>query len=57
MSEATTYIKINKPLEAAGWRFFAEDNGPANIRPGGLEGLGADFEKTEKGFVDFLSPY
>ncbi len=60
--EATARIKINKLLEAAGWRFFADSNGPANIRlePGvtlktaDLDALGEDFEKTGKGFVDFL---
>jgi len=60
--EATARIKINRLLEAAGWRFFANGDGPANIRlePGvtlkttDLDALGADFEKTGKGFVDFL---
>ena len=31
MSEAAARIKINKLLEAAGWRFFAEGDGPANV--------------------------
>ena len=60
--EATARIKINKLLEAAGWRFFAEGNAPANIRvepsvtlkSSDLDALGADFEKTIKGFIDFL---
>ena len=30
--EATARIKINKLLEAAGWRFFQEGGAPANIR-------------------------
>ena len=30
--EATARIKINKLLEAAGWRFFQEGDAPANIR-------------------------
>jgi len=30
--ETTARVKINKLLEAAGWRFFAEGNVPANIR-------------------------
>jgi hypothetical protein len=30
--EATARIKINKLLEAAGWRFFPDGNAPANIR-------------------------
>jgi hypothetical protein len=29
--EATARIKINKLLEAAGWRFFADGDMPANI--------------------------
>ena len=32
MKEATARIKINKLLEAAGWRFFADGNGSANIQ-------------------------
>ena len=60
--EATARIKINKLLEAAGWRFFADGTAPANIRlePGvtikstDLDALGANFEKITKGFVDFL---
>lgn len=32
MKEATARIKINKLLEAAGWRFFSEGNAAANIR-------------------------
>lgn len=31
MNEATARIKINKPLEGAGWRFFPEGNKPTNI--------------------------
>lgn len=62
MKEATARIKINKLLEAAGWRFFPDRDQSANIRlePGiaieslDLDALGADFEKTRKGFVDFL---
>lgn len=30
--EATARIKINRLLETAGWRFFAEGGAPANIR-------------------------
>lgn len=62
VKEATARIKINKLLETAGWRFFAEVGQPANIqlepsvtiKPGQLEALGDDFEKTKKGFIDFL---
>ncbi|MBA4160089.1 MAG: DEAD/DEAH box helicase family protein, partial [Gemmatimonadetes bacterium] len=60
--EATARIKINKLLEAAGWRFFPEGGKPANIRlepavaikSADLDALGDDFQKTKKGFVDFL---
>lgn len=60
--EATARIKINKLLEAAGWRFFQKGNAPANItlepsvriKSTDLDALGDNFDKTEKGFVDFL---
>jgi len=60
--EATARIKINKLLEAAGWRFFAEGSAPANIRlepsvtikTTDLDALGDNFEKASKGFIDFL---
>ena len=60
--EATARIKINKLLEASGWRFFADGSKPANIqlesgvkiKPTDLEGMGEDFEKTKRGFLDFL---
>ncbi len=60
--EATARIKINKLLEAAGWRFFAEGKSPANIqlepsitiKAQDLDALGVDFEKSSKGFIDFL---
>ena len=32
MKEATARIKINKLLEATGWRFFADGKAPANIQ-------------------------
>ena len=62
MNEATARIKINRLLEQAGWRFFADENGPATIRleagaplkQGDLDGLGNDFEKTKNGRADFL---
>src|SRR5229473_1286587 len=49
-------------LEAAGWRFFPEGSAPANIRlepsvtikSSDLDALGDNFEKTAKGFIDFL---
>ena len=62
MKEATARIKINKLLEANGWRFFPDGNQPANIRlepnvtikSSDLDSLGVDFEKSSKGFIDFL---
>jgi type I site-specific restriction endonuclease len=60
--EAPARIKINKLLEAAGWRFFADGSKPANIRlepsvtikTSDLDASGENFEKTSKGFIDFL---
>jgi type I restriction enzyme R subunit len=62
VKEATARIKINKLLDAAGWRFFPQDGKPANIRleqtvkftPNELDSLGENFEKTKLGFIDFL---
>jgi type I restriction enzyme R subunit len=62
MKEATARIKINGLLASAGWRFFPEGKLAANIRleqtvditVGTLDALGNDFEKTSKGFIDFL---
>ncbi len=60
--EATARIKINRHLEDAGWRFFDDASGPANVvlEPAvklsqrDLDALGVDLEKTKNGFVDFL---
>src|ERR1035441_5004036 len=62
MKEATARIKINKLLESAGWRFFADGSAPANIclepsvtiKTTDLDALGDNFEKTSKGYIDFL---
>jgi type I restriction enzyme R subunit len=62
MKEAAARIKINQLLEKAGWRFFADAEGPANIRlepkvtlkTQDLDALGENFEKSSKGFIDFL---
>lgn len=62
MKEAAARIKINKLLENAGWRFFADTKGPANIQletsvtvnRQDLDALGENFEKASKGFIDFL---
>jgi len=60
--EAKARIKINKLLEAAGWRFFDNDEGSANIQveanvkitKSQYDGFGKDFEKVKNGFIDFL---
>ncbi len=61
--EARARIKINKLLEEAGWRFLADENGPANITletgvsitPEYMaEQFGDDFERTKKGYIDYL---
>ena len=60
--EASARIKINRLLEAAGWRFFPDGDAPANIclepsvaiKTTKLDEFGNDFEKTKKGFIDFL---
>ena len=62
MNEATARIRINAMLEKSGWRFFPDEKGPANVRleesvtlkPDDLEAMGDDFERTERGAVDFL---
>ncbi|MEJ5285408.1 MAG: DEAD/DEAH box helicase family protein [Brevinematia bacterium] len=60
--EAKARIKINKLLEEAGWRFFDNEAGRANIllennvklTKEKLDEFGEDFEKTTNGFIDFL---
>jgi type I restriction enzyme, R subunit len=62
VKEATARIKINKLLEVAGWRFFADGKLPANIqlepsitiKTNDIDALGEDFEKSSKGYIDFL---
>ncbi|MGI9310356.1 MAG: type I restriction enzyme HsdR N-terminal domain-containing protein, partial [bacterium] len=61
-SEATARIKINKLLESAGWRFFDNGEGSANvclepqvrITQQELDEFGDNFETTSRGFIDFL---
>ncbi|MFA4966688.1 MAG: DEAD/DEAH box helicase family protein [Candidatus Margulisiibacteriota bacterium] len=56
-NEAQARIKINKLLEASGWRFEADKNGPVNIQlePGvKIAELGSDFEHVSTGYIDFL---
>jgi len=60
--EAKARIKINKLLEEAGWRFFDSPKGKANIllengvaiKVSDYDKFGEDFEKSRKGFIDFL---
>jgi type I restriction enzyme, R subunit len=60
--EAQARIKINKLLESAGWRFFDDAQGKANIAlepnvkltHAQVDAMGNDFETSSKGFIDFL---
>jgi len=60
--EAKARIRINGLLQHTGWRFFDDENGPANIaleanvkiKKKVLDQFGDDFEKTANGFVDYL---
>lgn len=62
VKEAKARIKINRLLEAAGWRFFDDENGPANIQVEAnvkitkkqFDDFGENFEKVKNGFIDFL---
>jgi len=62
MNEAHARIKINQLLEEAGWRFFDDDKGKANILLENhvkithkeVDAWGNDFEKTTSGSLDFL---
>jgi len=61
-TEAKARIRINALLQRSGWRFFDDENGPANVtlethvklKKKTLDDLGTDFEKTTHGFVDYL---
>jgi type I restriction enzyme, R subunit len=60
--EAQARIKINKLLESAGWRFFDDTHGKANIAlepkvkltHAQVDAMGNDFETSSNGFIDFL---
>ncbi len=60
--EAKARIKINNLLQEAGWRFFDNENGKANIvlenhtriTHKEIDAFGNDFEKTTHGYIDFL---
>lgn len=61
-NEATARVRINKLLEEAGWRFFDDEKGPANILLENkvkitqklIDDWGEDYEKTKTGSLDFL---
>ena len=61
-NEAHARIKINKLLEDAGWRFFDNPEGKANIllenhvkiTQNEIDAWGNDYEKTKSGSLDFL---
>lgn len=60
--EAHARIKINFLLDKAGWRFFDNEKGPANIvlEAGSkitikeFNEFGKNFERTKNGYIDFL---
>ena len=60
--EAHARVKINKLLEEAGWRFFDDKNGKANIAlerntkltRKQFDEQGDNFEKIKNGFLDYL---
>lgn len=61
-NEAHARIKINQLLEEAGWRFFDNEQGLANIllenhvkiTQNEVDAWGNDFEKVKSGSLDFL---
>src|ERR1035437_3734379 len=61
-NEAHGRIKINKLLEGAGWRFFDNEEGKANIllenhvkiTQTEVDAWGNDYENTTSGSLDFL---
>jgi type I restriction enzyme, R subunit len=60
--EAKARIKINQLLQDAGWRFFDDKKGKANIvlesntkmTQKDIDAFGENYEKTKNGFIDFL---
>jgi type I restriction enzyme, R subunit len=62
VKEAKARIKINKLLEEAGWRFFDDEHGRANVQlelhtkvsRQQIDELGQNFETIKSGYVDFL---
>ena len=62
MKEARARIKINELLKEAGWKFFDDAEGRANIllennvkiTEKQIDALGENFETSKNGFIDFL---
>lgn len=60
--EAKARIKINELLKEAGWKFFDDAEGKANIilennvkiTESHLNALGENYEKAKNGFIDYL---
>lgn len=60
--EAKARIKINEVLKEAGWQFFDDANGRANIvlennikiTERHINALAENFETSKNGFIDFL---
>ena len=60
--EAKARIKINKLLEESGWRLIDDNMGTANvvlennakITQHLIDDMGEDYERTSKGYVDYL---
>ncbi len=60
--EAKARITINKMLEEAGWRFYDNELGEANIElefgtkltKNAINDVGENFENTTNGFIDYL---
>ena len=60
--EAKARIKINQLLQDAGWRFFDNENGQANIQlepnvkisKKEVDAFGEDFESTKDGFIGLM---
>lgn len=61
-NEALARVRINRLLDEAGWRFFDDDKGSANIflenkvkvTQNDIDAWGNDFDRTETGSLDFL---
>jgi hypothetical protein len=63
-NEAHARIKINQLLEEAGWRFFDNEDGIANIllenrvkiTQEEIDAWGNDYEKDQKGLIRLFAP-